>query len=336
MLDIKIGMELVALAVSAAQIRLSKMRKINDDTENLPGNDISSSFTNHVDPFESVVTPEVEKAIKELYDNNPQLKQEAIEDIKAGNLKRQQEHNINNAWINTYTGRKFHPLNPNISDVCIEDIAHALSMQCRFTGHCSEFYSVAQHSVLVSYLCDTEDQLHGLLHDASEAYICDLSSPLKRSGAFENYKMYEKKIQDAVFSKYGLSIVEPASVKKADMLIFATEARWLLKDIHPKWKIDVKSLPMKIEPLNPKEAKQLFLDRFNELAPTGFVKYGEDEYDMVGIEDFIDEVDSAFPEDDSITITGDNIVITSKKNIDFGEKVFLHDRPVKKDFSGSI
>lgn len=70
-------------------------------------------------------------------------------------------------WIATFTGGVFFPLAPRVEDVRISDIAHALSMLCRFAGHTRGFYSVAQHSVLVSRLCSQQDALWGLLHDAS-------------------------------------------------------------------------------------------------------------------------------------------------------------------------
>src|ERR1017187_10636100 len=76
--------------------------------------------------------------------------------------------------ITTFSGIHFWPLLPNPADIRIEDIAHALSNQCRFAGHAREFYSVAEHSVRVSQLCPPEDALWGLLHDASEAYLTDV------------------------------------------------------------------------------------------------------------------------------------------------------------------
>src|SRR5690242_11754504 len=84
-------------------------------------------------------------------------------------------------WMQTYTGRRFWPLDPRVDDIDIGDIAHHLSLVCRFAGACREFYSVAQHCVGVSYVCDPKDALWGLLHDAAEAYVGDMVRPLKRS-----------------------------------------------------------------------------------------------------------------------------------------------------------
>ena len=82
-------------------------------------------------------------------------------------------------FIGTFSGLRFWPLAPNLEKILVEDIAHALAHQCRFGGHASRFYSVAEHSVHVSQLCLPEHALWGLLHDASEAYLVDLPRPLK-------------------------------------------------------------------------------------------------------------------------------------------------------------
>ena len=74
------------------------------------------------------------------------------------------------SWLQTYTGKKFYPFDPREEEVDILDIAHALSQLCRFGGHTKEFYSVAEHCVLVSMCCPSEVKLLGLLHDAAEAY----------------------------------------------------------------------------------------------------------------------------------------------------------------------
>ncbi|WP_296232280.1 phosphohydrolase [uncultured Pseudomonas sp.] len=87
-------------------------------------------------------------------------------------------------WILTNSARPFDLLNPRAQDILTTDLAHALSLVCRFCGHCAHHYSVAQHSLLVAYIIEKEggtpeEQLAGLLHDGTEAYISDLTRPLK-------------------------------------------------------------------------------------------------------------------------------------------------------------
>ena len=102
-------------------------------------------------------------------------------------------------WIQTYTGKQFWPIDPRACEITIEDIAHALSLQCRFSGHCREFYSVAQHSCLVSSYCIDEDAGWGLLHDAAEAYLVDLPRPIKRfSSLGVEYRKAEERVMAAV------------------------------------------------------------------------------------------------------------------------------------------
>ena len=168
-------------------------------------------------------------------------------------------------WLNTFSGKKIHPLNPNPEDICITDIAHALSHQCRFTGHTKNFYSIAQHCVLVSYLCNQENALYGLLHDASEYILVDIPSPLKKSQEFNFYREIEKKVQSIIYTKFGLNAEEPIDVKIADAMLLSTEARDLFNKVHPDWVMKEKPLPFKIEALEPKEAEKLFLDRFNDI-----------------------------------------------------------------------
>ena len=80
--------------------------------------------------------------------------------------------------MSTYTGKKFFPFDPRPEQICIEDIAHGLSMLCRFSGQCPYFYSVAEHSIYVVHCLPDNLQLEGLLHDASEAYLADLPRPV--------------------------------------------------------------------------------------------------------------------------------------------------------------
>ena len=107
--------------------------------------------------------------------------------------------------IVTFKGEKFTPLDPDINQIHIEDIAHSLSLMCRANGHIDYFFSIAQHSIN----CAGEAKARGLslrvqliclLHDASEAYISDLTRPVKHY--MTEYKKIEKNLQDIIFSKF--------------------------------------------------------------------------------------------------------------------------------------
>jgi hypothetical protein len=128
-------------------------------------------------------------------------------------------------YFRTFTGRRVHSLSPSPDEIDIDDIAHSLSQQCRFLGHTDGFYSVAQHSVLVSELVPQVDALWGLLHDAAEAYLCDLPAPIKSEPEMHVYRAAETRLLAAVASKFGLNPVIPYSVKQADRIVLATEFR---------------------------------------------------------------------------------------------------------------
>jgi uncharacterized protein len=179
---------------------------------------------------------------------------------------KQDGYDPNADWIQTHSGRRFNPLKPNPDAIVIQDIAHALSMQCRFSGHCREFYSVAQHSVLVSYICEHKDALWGLMHDASEAYLIDVPRPLKRSGKFQAYIEFEKVMQEAICRRFDLPFAEPLSVKEADTVLLATEARDLMSPLHSDWHQPKEPLPFKIEPWDHNKARDMFMKRFFDLA----------------------------------------------------------------------
>lgn len=127
--------------------------------------------------------------------------------------------------IYTFTGRTIRPLDPNPDDIVIEDIAHALSQQCRFTGHTRKFSSVAEHSVRVSWMVPRELALEALLHDASEAYLSDIARPVKKAPGFaETYLKYEAQLERAIATRFGLTEREHMhpEIKKADQ--YALEA----------------------------------------------------------------------------------------------------------------
>ena len=157
--------------------------------------------------------------------------------------------------------------NPEASAFGIESVAHALSHICRYTGHCHTFYSVAQHSVLVSYAVPQEHALAGLLHDSAEAFIGDVAKPLKR--LLPDYQALEARIEAAVFGRFGLSPELPACVKTADLVLLVTEKRDLMPNCrHEEWNIQgIEPLERHIRPWSSDQAKRAFLERFTELTP---------------------------------------------------------------------
>lgn len=169
-------------------------------------------------------------------------------------------------WIRTATGGQFWPLDPRPDEVNIEDIAHALSHQCRFAGHVKEFYSVAQHSVMVSVAAvGGADRVRvakwGLLHDAAEAYLVDVPTPVKRY--LSEYKEAEERLQDAIAEAFGLTGKIPDAVHYADRVVLATEMR----DLMPV--ADNTELPpplvAKVVGMSPIAAKTQFMTRFRQL-----------------------------------------------------------------------
>lgn len=177
---------------------------------------------------------------------------------------------MSRGWIQTFMGHKFTPLAPRAEDVDIVDIAHALGNTCRFGGHCRQFYSVAQHCVNVANTLPSHLQLHGLLHDAAEAYLCDLPSPVKRDADMVTYRAAEMEIMAKIWERFGLSYGEPPEVKRADFEMFEIEA-WSLfpEDNVRQWE----SLQGRPEPkerinafLSPLEARLAFLQMFQRLA----------------------------------------------------------------------
>lgn len=170
-------------------------------------------------------------------------------------------------WFQTFLDGQFWPLDPRASEVYIEDIAHALSMQTRFAGHCKRFYSVAQHSVLVSENVPDEDAFWGLMHDASEAYLQDVISPLKRSGIMDGYRAVEQKVMAAIADRFVLALPEPDSVRIADKRMLATEKRDIRGPAPAQWNADHLAPPFdfKIVPWSQREAEWVFLSRFAEL-----------------------------------------------------------------------
>ncbi len=171
-------------------------------------------------------------------------------------------------WIQTFTGIQFWPLDPRPDEVDIRDIAHALSNQCRFAGHCEEFYSVAEHSVRVSLQCPCHP-LWGLLHDAAEAYLVDLPRPIKRwSQMGVLYSEIEDTVMMAVAGRFGLTFPMPAEVKRADVVLLVTEKRDLMKMPPKPWEdteTPIRETITSDGPWSPKTAEAKFLEEFTLL-----------------------------------------------------------------------
>ena len=170
--------------------------------------------------------------------------------------------------IRTRGGHTFDFTDPSSNVIDIHDIAHALSQLCRFTGHTREFYSVAQHCVMVSLIVPPELALAGLLHDAAEAYLGDVSSPLKQM--LPDYKAIEESVETAVLASVGISLPLDPRVKVADLIMLATEKRDLFceKIRQEKWAVlaGVGPLIQPIRAWSAPKARIMFLNRYWELT----------------------------------------------------------------------
>lgn len=171
-------------------------------------------------------------------------------------------------WIQTFSGGRFYFYDPRPEDILIEDIAAALSKQCRFAGHLTKFYSVAEHSLAVSVLCKPQNQLAGLLHDASEAYLVDMPSPIKAE--LKSYRDVELIIMTAIADKFGFEWPMSPDVHEADKVMLTTEAKYLLLNCEwinePKYKYEGPMKGLKPLAMNPQAAEYAFLSTFKELT----------------------------------------------------------------------
>lgn len=168
------------------------------------------------------------------------------------------------SWIQTYTGQKFDPAAPRAEDIDIVDIAHALSMLCRYGGHCKRFYSVAEHSVHASLHVAPENALWALLHDASEAYLVDVPRPIKP--LLVGYRELEAGIMGAVCERFGLPPEEPVDVTRVDRALLFDERVANMEVAPEPWSTDVPPVGAVLAFMDPPSAEAAFLDRFRRLT----------------------------------------------------------------------
>jgi len=171
-------------------------------------------------------------------------------------------------FMNTFSGGHYWPIDPRPEDVHIEDIAHHLSLLCRYTGAVKRFYSVAEHSWHMSFLVPREHQFAALLHDATEAYVGDVGRPLKRH--LDNYQDIERLNWLAIATRFSLPKDLDPCIKKMDGLICLAEQRQMCTrwdDGHDASQHGIVGAPpdVKIEGWMPPVAEALFLQRYNDL-----------------------------------------------------------------------
>ncbi len=167
-----------------------------------------------------------------------------------------------NPTILTISGQYFPYESPETYDFDIKEIAHSLARLCRFTGHVSTngIYSVAQHSILVSFIVPNELKISALLHDAAEAYMGDVNSPLKQ--LLPEYKKIEKKVEKAIFNHFGRLYPKHPAIKQADLRLLAAEHRDFQPVTPEKWQSleGVEPYPQnKIWAMTPKQAYSYFM-----------------------------------------------------------------------------
>lgn len=146
--------------------------------------------------------------------------------------------------IRTYTGLYMNVFEPTLEMICIEDIAHALSHIPRFGGHTKKFYSVAEHCLLLWQNANSGLKLQALMHDASEAYLLDIPSPIKKQ--LKGYKEMEDRLMNLIAEKYGFEYPLSEHVKQLDKEALRFEWDNAVLKTH--------------ESLSPQEAKQRFIN----------------------------------------------------------------------------
>jgi len=168
--------------------------------------------------------------------------------------------------MQTFTGKAFYPIDPRPEELDPTDMAHALGMLCRYGGHSSEFYSVAEHCVLMSHAVTPIHALWALMHDATEAYLVDLPRPLKRS--LSGYDAVEARLMAVICQRFHLRESMPEEVKLADNRILVDERAALMRPAPLPWASIENVEPLGVELMcwSPAEAAEAWINRFNDLT----------------------------------------------------------------------
>lgn len=178
-------------------------------------------------------------------------------------------------WMQTRHGHRFYPEDVKQSTFVIEDIAHALSNLCRFGGHCTQFYSVAEHSVLVAEIVrrlggTLEQQLWALMHDATEAYMVDVPTPVKV--ILKGYREKEAEVMEEIASQLKLpsnlaGLPTHSLIHRADAIALVTEAKQLVAGDVSEWEACklFDPIDIKLKGLHPEAASAAFLARWFDL-----------------------------------------------------------------------
>ena len=166
------------------------------------------------------------------------------------------------------SGRYFSYERPDLCEMSLEDIARGLANTCRFAGQSPRFYSVAEHSVYVSQIVPDAMAWDGLMHDAAEAFICDMPKPLKVM--LPDYKEVEKRVEKAVASAFGLNDPMPPEIKYADVQMLRAEQMQVMRNNDAwEWTFNYPCPEVTIACLSPDAAFDLFMTRAAALRAHG-------------------------------------------------------------------
>lgn len=167
--------------------------------------------------------------------------------------------------ITLASGAQFDFLDPHGSEFTIEDVAHGLAHVCRYAGQCRGFYSVAEHSMLVARVVEPRLALEALLHDAAEAFIGDVTRPLKQ--LLPEYKRIEAIVEDAIVERFGLDRDRLKAVKEADLRVLAAEQQQVMAPGTADWAVEagIEPAAIMVTMMTPDTAKKSFLAHYDRL-----------------------------------------------------------------------